>query len=47
MEFFMKNIVKIVKYVVQMANLSVPSPGKWILDIFGKNIFDIFSTFFC
>ena len=22
-----------------MAYLSVPSPGKWILDIFGKNIF--------
>ena len=25
-----------------MAYLSVPSPGKWILDIFGKNIFDHF-----
>ena len=26
-----------------MANLSVPSPGKWILEIFGKHIlFDIF-----
>ena len=22
-----------------MAYLSVPSPGKWILDLFGKNIF--------
>ena len=22
-----------------MAYLSVPSPGKWILDIFGKHIF--------
>ena len=22
-----------------MANLSVPSPGTWILDIFGKHIF--------
>ena len=24
-----------------MGNLSVLSPGKWILDIFGKHIFDI------
>ena len=25
-----------------MAYLSVPSPGKWILDTFGKNIFRSF-----
>ena len=25
-----------------MPYLSVPSPGKWILDIFGENIFDHF-----
>ena len=28
-----------------MANLSVLSPGKWILDIFGKNIFRFFIFF--
>ena len=38
--------------MVQIANLSVLSPGKWMLDMFGKNIFrpifDFFavSTFF-
>ena len=26
------------KKVDQMANLSVPSPGKWILDIFGTHL---------
>ena len=29
-----------------MAYLSVPSPGKWILDIFGKNIFRQFFDHF-
>ena len=28
-----------------MANISVPSPGKWISDIFGKHIFRQVSTF--
>ena len=31
-----------------MANLSAPSPGKWILDMFGKNMFKpFFDFFFC
>ena len=29
-----------------MANLSVPSPGKWISDLFGNIFFDIFPTIF-
>ncbi len=29
-----------------MAYLSVPSPGKWILDIFWKNVLTFFSTIF-
>ena len=29
-----------------MAYLSVPSPGKWISDLFGKIFFDDFSTIF-
>ena len=28
-----------------MANLSVPSPGKWILDIFGKHVSTLFWEF--
>ena len=28
-----------------MANLTVPSPGKWILDMGGKSVFDIFLYF--
>ena len=30
-----------------MANLSVLSPGKWILDIFGKNMFQPIFNIFC
>ena len=34
--------------MVQIAYLSVPSPGKWILDIFGTHIFrSFFRVFFC
>ena len=40
-----KHIGKTRKYVVQMACLSVLSPGKWILDIFGKHNFHIFFEF--
>ena len=38
----LKHIAEIGKLVVQMAYLSVPSPGKFIFDIFGKHIFQHF-----
>ena len=32
--------------MVQKANLSVPSPGKWLSDLFGKNMFRHFLNHF-